>query len=372
VRALARERLDDLLAELAGRGYDLIGPVTRQGAIAFEPIESSADLPIGLKDTQDGGTYRLEPRDDDAVFGFAHGPQSLKRLLHPPVLREWSAERAADGTLSFTGEPPERPRPRALIGVRSCDLHAIAALDGALAEIEDPDPHYVARREGLFIVALNCSTAGGTCFCTSMGTGPRCESGFDLALTEIVGDGPHRFVADAGSDAGAEVLAALNLPEADAEDVAADERVVAETAASMGRELEADGVAELLARNLEHPRFDEVSERCLSCGNCTMVCPTCFCTDVDDTSDLAGMSAERTRRWDSCFNLGFTYVHGGSVRTSTKSRYRQWMTHKLSTWHEQFGTSGCVGCGRCITWCPVAIDITEEAAVIRATDGARA
>ena len=204
-----------------------------------------------------------------------------------------------------------------------------------------------------------------------MNTGPKCESGFDLALTEILDESGHRFTVDAGSEVGEAVLAALELPAAPTDDVDAGERIVAATAASMGRELDADGIADLLARNLEHPRFDEVSERCLSCGNCTMVCPTCFCTDVDDTSDLAGEFAERSRRWDSCFNLEFTYVHGGSVRNSTKSRYRQWMTHKLSTWHEQFGTSGCVGCGRCITWCPVAIDITEEAAVIRATDGAR-
>ena len=371
MRLLARERLDDLLAELTGRGYELIGPTARQGAIGFERIESSAELPIGIRDVQDGGTYRLEQRGDEAVFGFAHGPQSLKRLLHPPVLREWSARRGADGSLEFEADQPEEPAPRALIGVRSCDLHAIAALDGALAEIEDPDPHYVARRQGLFIVALNCSTAGGTCFCASMNTGPKCESGFDLALTEILDESGHRFTVDAGSEAGEAVLAALELPAAPTDDVDAGERIVAATAASMGRELEADGIADLLARNLEHPRFDEVSERCLSCGNCTMVCPTCFCTDVDDTSDLAGEFAERSRRWDSCFNLEFTYVHGGSVRNSTKSRYRQWMTHKLSTWHEQFGTSGCVGCGRCITWCPVAIDITEEAAVIRATDGAR-
>ncbi len=369
MRVLPRERLDDLLGELAGRGYELHGPVSRQGAIGFERIESSADLPIGLRDVQDGGTYRLEQRGDEAVFGFAHGPQSLKRLLHPPVLSEWKARRDPDGTLSFEAAEPEQPPPRALIGVRSCDLHAIAALDGALAEIPDPDPHYVARRRNLFIVALNCSTAGGTCFCTSMGTGPRCESGFDLALTEVLEQGTHRFLADAGSEAGEEVLAALALAEAADADRDAGERVIAHTAASMGRELEADGVAELLARNLEHPRFDEVSERCLSCGNCTMVCPTCFCTDVDDSSDLAGEAADHSRSWDSCFNLGFTHVHGGSVRSSTKSRYRQWITHKLSTWHDQFGTSGCVGCGRCITWCPVAIDITEEAAVIRATDG---
>ena len=119
---------------------------------------------------------------------------------------------------------------------------------------------------------------------------------------------------------------------------------------------------ELLQGNLEHPRWDDVAERCLTCGNCTMVCPTCFCTTVEDHSDLAGRRAERKRRWDSCFTMDFSYIHGGSVRDQARSRYRQWMTHKLASWIDQFGTSGCVGCGRCITWCPVGIDITEEVA----------
>jgi Fe-S oxidoreductase len=96
-----------------------------------------------------------------------------------------------------------------------------------------------------------------------------------------------------------------------------------------------------------------------------MVCPTCFCTTVEDVSDVTGDHAERWRRWDSCFTLGFSYIHGGSIRNSGKARYRQWMTHKLASWIDQFGTSGCVGCGRCITWCPVGIDITEEARAIR-------
>jgi ferredoxin len=221
-----------------------------------------------------------------------------------------------------------------------------------------------------FTVAVQCGQAGGTCFCVSMDTGPRAEAGFDLALTELLDGAGHRFVAEAGSAEGAAVLGALGAPEADAADVAAARGVSERTAAQMGRELDTTDIRSLLMRNLEHPRWDDVADRCLSCGNCTMVCPTCFCTSVTDETDLAGDSAVRVQQWTSCFTVDHSYVVGGSVRRSTRSRYRQWMTHKLATWWDQFDSSGCVGCGRCITWCPVGIDITEEAAAIRAADGA--
>ncbi|NJL33712.1 MAG: sulfite reductase subunit A, partial [Chloroflexaceae bacterium] len=127
-------------------------------------------------------------------------------------------------------------------------------------------------------------------------------------------------------------------------------------------------VASLLKHNLEHKRWEQVAERCLSCANCTMVCPTCFCSTVEDTTALDGSHAERWRKWDSCFTVDFSFIHGGTVRRETRTRYRQWMTHKLAAWIDQFGTSGCVGCGRCIVWCPVGIDITAEIAAMRASD----
>jgi ferredoxin len=368
MRILEREAFDRLLAALRRRDYELVGPTVRQGAIAYEPIESSADMPIGVTEDQEGGTYRLRERDDDALFGYANGPQSWKRLLHPPVLRLWRARRDEGGGMEIQPDSDPPPR-RAFIGVRSCDLHAIRSLDSALLDIQNPNHAYAARREDLFIVALNCGTSGGTCFCVSTDTGPKATFGFDLALTEILDDDRHYFVVEEGTELGGEVLAEVGAEEAADSQCDAADAVVERTAATMGRELETDGLKELLYRNYEHPRWDEVSERCLTCGNCTMVCPTCFCTDVDDVTDLAG-EAERWQRWDSCFTQNFTYVHGGSVRGSNRARYRQWMSHKLATWDDQFGTAGCVGCGRCITWCPVAIDITEEAAAIRASDGA--
>jgi len=228
------------------------------------------------------------------------------------------------------------------------------------------DQSYAARREGAFIVAVNCTTAGATCFCVSMGTGPRVQAGYDLALTELLNDGRHEFLVEIGSARGDEVIAQIPSRRAgDAQRQAAAD-ASARAAAQMGRQLDTTGVRELLLNNLEHPRWDRVAERCLACGNCTMVCPTCFCTTVEDYTDLAGAAAQRVRTWDSCYTLEFSHLHGGSVRSSIKSRYRQWLTHKIATWWDQFGTSGCVGCGRCITWCPVGIDLTEEVAAIRA------
>jgi ferredoxin len=253
----------------------------------------------------------------------------------------------------------------ALIGVRACELKAIAVQDRVFLGGQHIDPHYKARRAGVFLVAVNCGVASGTCFCVSMEAGPKVEAGYDLALTEIVDDGDHRFVIEAGSAAGEEVLAEMPKRTATEADTKTAEAVVARTAASMGRQMRSDDLHDLLLANLEHSRWDDVADRCLTCGNCTMVCPTCFCTSVEDSSDLAGVESSRTSRWDSCFTMDYSHLGGGSVRASARSRYRQWMTHKLATWIDQFGTSGCVGCGRCLTWCPVGIDITEEVRAIR-------
>ena len=365
--AFERAGLDDLLGALAGRGYTLIGPTVRQGAVVYDEIRSSADLPRGATDEQEGGRYRLAHDGGEALFSHNVGPNSWKSHLFPATLRLWRTRRDGEGSLEVAEEPLDE-RVFAFIGVRSCDLHAIAVQDRTFLRGAHRDRDYEARRQGCFVVAVNCGQSASTCFCASMGTGPRAESGFDVALTEILDDDGHRFLAEAGSERGAELLSELPVRPAGEADERAALEATERAATQQTRSLDTDGIRDLLMGNLEHPRWDDVAERCLSCGNCTQVCPTCFCTTVDDVTDLAGVEAEHVRRWDSCFSLEHSYVHGGSVRSSGRSRYRQWMTHKLATWIDQFGTSGCVGCGRCITWCPVAIDITEEAAAIRASD----
>jgi ferredoxin len=367
--AIDVDGLQALISALATRGYKVLGPTVRDDAIVYDEIEGVADLPSGWTDRQDAGRYRLERREDAALFGFAHGPQSWKRFLHPPMQTLWTAKKNSEGLKIV---PPDSPSQKfAFIGARSCELNAIAIQDKVFREGPFVDKAYAARRRDAFIVAVNCGEAGGTCFCVSMKTGPKAESGFDLALTELLNGSGHSFLVEAGSEAGSELLAQLPKRPATGDDLAAAQAVVERTAAHMGRSLQTDGIKSLLQSNPNHPRWQDAAKRCLACGNCTMVCPTCFCTTVDDHSDLTGETATRVRKWDSCFSLDFSYIHGGAVRQSGSSRYRQWMTHKLASWYDQFGTSGCVGCGRCITWCPTGIDITEEAAAIRAAPVAR-
>lgn len=355
--------LQALFDALRRHGYEIVAPVRRDGAIVYDGIESVTELPAGWTDQQAPGSYRLTPRDDDAVFGYAVGPHSWKRYLFPPRQTLFSVQRQADGGLQFSPAAIDAAK-RAFIGVRACELAAIGVQDRVFAGGEHVDPAYTARREAVLLVAVNCAVAADTCFCSSMDTGPAVSGGHDLALTELIDAAGHRFLVEAGSDVGRELLAELPGQPATADAVAAARAQSQRVAAGQTRRIDAAAVPALLMRNLEHPRWDEVAERCLSCANCTLACPTCFCSNNQEVTDLTG-AAQRERHWDSCFNVEFSHLGHGSVRGSVKARYRQWLTHKLAHWIDQFGTSGCVGCGRCITWCPVGIDLTEEVAALR-------
>lgn len=358
-----REGLEALIAELRSGGWKVIGPAIRDGAIVYDEVETTAELPEGWTDEQQAGSYRLRRSGEGELFGFNVGPYSWKRFLHPPVARLWRAERK-DGGFRIVPER-EEPERLAFLGVRACELRAIEIQDLVFLEGGQVDSIYAGRRGNCFLIAVNCGRAGGTCFCESMGTGPRAVSGFDIALTEVVEPGAHYFIAEAGTVRGDEMLGRVEARDGGEADELKIADISARAAAEMGRSLDTDGIRDLFYRSHDDPRWDDAASRCLACTNCTLVCPTCFCTTVEDTTDLSGTRAERRRRWDSCFATDFSYIHGGSIRVSTKSRYRQWLTHKLASWQDQFGTSGCVGCGRCITWCPAGIDITEEAGAIR-------
>ena len=397
--------LGALIDQLHADGREVYGPVVRQGAIQTGSLRSVADLPRGWRDEQAPGRYRVTEDPTPARFAWAVGPQTWKPLLHPPRVRTVTIRRRgttvdADGervTRGGAGEleirpEPQPPRRLALFGLRPCDLAAIERLDRVLGEGVAAEPVYAARRRDAFLVVVECTAPADTCFCTSMGTGPGIDESsppHDLTLTELVDGDEVRYLARPVSDAGARVLAAATADVATADVDTADvdtadvdtavttpaavddaRAAVAAAATSIRRRLDGSGLPETLIAAHDHPVWDEIADRCLACGNCTAVCPTCFCTDLNDTTDLSGTTAERWRTWATCYDPEFSRLGARLVRSSTMSRYRQWLTHKLATWHDQFGQSGCVGCGRCITWCPVGIDLTVEVDALAASGAA--
>jgi Fe-S-cluster-containing hydrogenase component 2 len=376
--AVQLSSLQPLVEALHADGYRVVGPTVRDGTIVLAELSTADELPYGWGAEVGPGGYRLRRREDQAAFGHASGPQSWKSYLHPPREQLLSVRREPGGDLTVS-EPRTEPPRYAFLGVRPCDLRAIAIQDRVLGR--GADSRYAARRAGALLIAVNCTEPGATCFCASAGTGPAAQDGYDLVLTELVdADGSPRYLAAAGTGAGKELLAAIPSDPADPEQLATGRAAVEAAAGRMSRSLPEADLHTLLAGAHQSPRWDDIAERCLTCGNCTMVCPTCFCTTVEDTTDLTGAlsgaganggagakatdlayeNAQRWERWTSCFDLDYSYLHGGPVRASGSSRYRQWLTHKFGTWHDQFGESGCVGCGRCIVWCPVGIDVTEE------------
>lgn len=344
---------------LKSSGFQIVGPTIDQDAIVYDQIDSVDDLPKGWTDVQKPGLYRLNQRNDDKLFGYNVGPHSWKKYLFPPNVALSIGKKNEDGW-EFQ-EAPDDPPKLAFLGVRACELAAIRIQDRVFVGGDYVDSTYQKRRQRILIIAVNCTQAAETCFCTSMDTGPRCTDGFDLALTEL-DDG---FLVEASTPEGKAIVDQLITLEVTRKQQQSAELARQNAVDQIKKRMDTTEIRDLLMSNLEHARWDEVASHCLSCTNCTMVCPTCFCSSVEEVSDLAGENVERRRQWDSCFNLEFSYMNGGVVRDSTRSRYRQWMTHKLATWIDQFGTSGCVGCGRCISWCPVGIDLTEEVAAIR-------
>ncbi|MQX36149.1 4Fe-4S dicluster domain-containing protein [Roseospira navarrensis] len=364
---LTDDGLAALFAVLREAGCEVIGPTVRDGAIVLAPLTSVDDLPRGWRDRQDAGHYRLAPGTGPARFAHAVPAQGWKRFVHPPEARLWTARRDSDGDLSIEG-PEAPPAPRAFLGVRPCDLAALGVLDGVFADpgAAHHDPAYALRRRDALVIAVSCGKPAASCFCAAMGTGPAAgDTGADVALTELVEGDRAVYLARAGSPAGAALLEAVpHTPATDDHHTA--RRAQADAAAAAQVRALPEAASRILADATEHAHWADVAARCLACGSCTLSCPTCFCATVEDSTSLDGATATRTRRWSSCFTEVFSYIHGGAVREERGARYRQWITHKLSSWHAQFGTSGCVGCGRCITWCPVGIDITAEVAALAA------
>jgi sulfhydrogenase subunit beta (sulfur reductase) len=358
--ALPKEELDDLLTTLKQTGYQTFGPSVKDGVIVYGELTNTEDLPLGYANQQEAGKFRLVEVGNGNYFDSTPGAQSWKQYFFPPRSRlfklskdngKWKAEMETESKSSL-----------ALIGVRPCELAAIQVQDRVFLRDDWNDPLYRRQRQSAFIMAVECLKPCDTCFCASLGTGPGVEDGFDLRFTEL----EDVFLVKIGSEAGRMMVNNLKWRPASAFWLTSAQRGLDEARQSMRRSLpNSEALPELLLNNLEANHWDDVAKRCMSCTNCTLVCPTCFCWDVQDQNDLLGTTVSRERVWDSCFNPEYSHVFGGNTRPNTRSRYRQWLTHKLGSWQQQFGVLGCVGCGRCITWCPAGIDITEEVAALR-------
>lgn len=357
------DALDNLFAVLQKAGYQLIGPTLEEKCITYAEIHSLKDLPQGWTDYQEKGTYRLQQREDKAYFGYNIGSRSFKQFLFPPREQIFKISDGQVQTLSLENIPKQ-----AFIGVRSCELHAIQIQDKVFMTEAQVDPRYQERRRKAFIVTLNCHTAAKTCFCVSMKTGPEVSPGYDLNLSEIINDSEHYFICESGSEKGLSIINQLSMQPTTDIDFSKKHHMLEKTTQQMHRTLNTTKIKEKLYQAHDHPHWDVVADKCINCANCALACPTCFCSRDEDVSDLDQKTATRTKVWDTCFSQEYSYIHDTFVRASAKARYRQWLTHKLGSWHDQFDTSGCVGCGRCITWCPVGIDLTEEYARLTYSD----
>lgn len=368
-RWLDQTKLQSLIDLLRSEGFCVVGPTIDQQAILYDEITSVLQLPRGFSDSQSPALYQISKTPSGPAsqkyFHFNLGPHSWKKYLYPPhsILPGEHSSQQPD-------EPnePSTAKPLAILGARACELAAIAIQDRVFLSGPFVDSDYALRRKDLLVIAVQCTTAANTCFCASMNTGPALPDpethpqSFDLALTELVLNDQHGFAIQAGSNRGQELLEKLDTTRATHEMLEMCDQSINHLAASMNRSMPSGNLRDPLMARLNHPHWEDVAKRCLSCANCTMVCPTCFCSSVDEVHDLVDETIVRQRRWDSCFNPDFSHTSGAPVRNTIRSRYRQWLTHKLATWHDQFDTSGCVGCGRCIAWCPVGIDLTQEVA----------
>jgi ferredoxin len=359
---LPHSKIQACIDYLTGIGHCCVGPQIRDGAIVYETLHNAQQLPWGIQEHQVPGSYQLQTTGQKKAFLWANGPQAIKPILFPASEPLWSAI-WKNGQIQFIPAEVEED-PIAIFGVRACDVAGMKVQDKVFLGQKTIDPRYQSRREKLFLIGVNCSYSSDNCFCVSAGTGPEIQEGCDIVLTEV----ENGFLLKVGTKAGDAMVKSLALPPAQQLIVEESKQVIDATIQMQTKRIPHDNQKTLrdsLMDNLDHPRWEEVAERCLSCGNCTQVCPTCFCHSEFETPSLDGDSSTHQRQWDSCFTQGHSYLAVNFViRDDTSKRYRQWLTHKVATWFDQFDMSGCVGCGRCITWCPVGIDLTEELAAM--------
>jgi len=341
-----------LIRNLQRQGYTVVGPSIVDGVVRLRELRGPGDLASGVVDFHAPGSYAVGGERSLLVFSSINGPDSPKEYFHPAEVELSKLVDRGNGIERISSFHSEKKY--AFFGLRPCDLKGVEVMDRTMLVPGFEDPVYSALRKGSLFVVVNCTRAGENCFCASMGTGPEAESGYDVAITEL----PDKLLVDVPAR-NIGLFEGINLSPATEDDLREGEERVRQVREQTGRRFTPRNPAKSMYEAIDSPLWGKVAERCLACGNCTMVCPTCFCNTIIDKTDLKDGSVSRVRTWDSCLSKDFVYSAGGNPRQQRTARYRQFVMHKFAYWPDEFGTYGCVGCGRCITWCPVGIDITE-------------
>jgi ferredoxin len=285
------------------------------------------------------------------------GTASPKDAVMPrsePLVRFSSRKDGQNPALLHTVlEAPCEAAPAVLFGGRPCDARGFAVLDRPYLRGRYKDPYYAGRRESTLIITQACPSPFPACFCNWVGSHPADSAGSDIVFTAVEGG----FVLEAFSDRGETFLRASGLPEGDARKEEADEAQQAARRKLPPSPLPEDVPARLAARFADEAFWENETVKCLSCGACTYLCPTCQCfTITDEGSPMRGV---RLRSWDSCMSPRFTLeASGHNPRPEKFKRMRNRVSHKFSYYPQAHdGEYSCCGCGRCVIGCPVSLDI---------------
>lgn len=339
---LAKEKLNALLEQIAG-DCRLIAPVREEGGVAlFKTVTTVSEIAFDCDNT------------DVSPKGYFF-PQTERYLTY----------RASSGELDIDEQAGAAKK--VIFGMRPCDIGGVASLDPVF-DGKFPDAQYQSKRESTTIIGLSCTRVRPTCFCRAFGLGPCEGKGSDLMLTDA-GDS---YLVEIYTDRGKalrEKYSQFFSAEGLAGAIAAKDELAEKLSGMSWRKVDLNGVKDVLDHNFELPLWEDVAKKCLGCGICTYVCPTCHCFDIIDHT-RGGESGGRYRCWDSCMFSDFTRMAGGhNPRPSRKERVRNRFMHKLKYHLDRYDTIGCTGCGRCIEKCPVNIDITDIIERVKGGEG---
>jgi sulfhydrogenase subunit beta (sulfur reductase) len=321
------------------QSYRVYAPVMQNGYFLFKAIKSGSEASL------DYHNAKMSPKD--ILF-----PQS-------EVLFRYQLDRR-DVEIDM---PAQDERNLVIFGMRPCDVRGVRALDNVFSK-SPQDPYFEGRRSKTVIVGLGCSETHNGCFCTTVGGAPCVDDGSDLFLIDI-GD---EYLIRIMSDKGEVLLGSEDLPDAETQKIEAAAEVAEKAREALGPYVDVQGLKDILTQRFSDPVWGVISEKCIGCGVCTYLCPTCHCFDICD--EALYREGKQIRIWDSCQYPLFTKLASGlNPRDTVEKRIRQRIMHKFAYSPDEQGIL-CTGCGRCVIECPVNLDIREALEILLRTGAA--